>query len=240
MKYPWDQEPFEPENAFKAFRYFLRLGPERTVEEAYSRSVPKPPSEDTFHSVWPAMLRWRQKLVFEGLERSYLRHMENLDTHKDVRVWMKWKDDWRWETRSKAFDEWGHDATIATRLMKFWSIMPNLKLRDPVNPVVIEEFECEYRVILPTDMRQLYEHANGYDGFDDQFITFWRLEEVKPDSKHSSYFQFADYLIQSEVYGVRLSSSQADVHWVEEVCTKTPIADSFTAFAERCLIGSLP
>ena len=240
MKYPWDQESFEPENAFRAFRYFLRLGPKRTLEEVFSRSVPKPLCKNTFHSVWPAMLRWRQKLVFAGLETRYRRQMENLDTHKDFSVWMRWIKDWRWEIRSKAFDEWGRDATIATRLMEFWSTVPGLKLRDPVDSKVIGEFEREYGVVLPTDLRQMYEQANGYEGCDDQLITFWPLREVKPNLKYSSYFEFADYSISCAVFGIRLSSSPTDIHWIEETCTKAPIADSFSAFAERCLEGSLP
>jgi SMI1/KNR4 family protein SUKH-1 len=126
----------------------------------------------------------------------------------------------------------------------------------------IIEFERDYSVKLPPDLRDYFLHVNGMDPHwpnaqDQQGYTFWSLDRVKnvleEATNHSngqwwssfpgadSFFIFADYLDWSWVYTIRLShdpSRQSPVFLVAKEETPIKIAESFCEFIELYLIDS--
>jgi hypothetical protein len=77
----------------------------------------------------------------------------------------------------------------------------------------VEAIEARLSVRLPDHVVTLYLAANGMAAgdYDDRNIRFWQLEElaqhVSTDAAGVSYAGFADFLIMSHVYEVRLTGS---------------------------------
>jgi hypothetical protein len=97
-------------------------------------------------------------------------------------------------------------------------------------------------------MRTYFAAVDGMNGeMDDQrMITFWPLEQVKrvteelleEPPEHAPYFLFADFLIWSHGYAIRLSSDPWDANPVVLVPadgTVQPVATSFSDFIARYL-----
>ncbi len=94
------------------------------------------------------------------------------------------------------------------------------KLRPPASAVVIERIARELDLTLPTDVRTLYEHANGSDGeFGEWSWHFWPIDSeeltlgsylkrprnfvVSPDARKidpRKYVRFFDCLIDAPLY----------------------------------------
>jgi len=123
----------------------------------------------------------------------------------------------------------------------------------------LDAFEGQYGVTLPPMFRALYERVNGTHG-DENLVRFFPLDEIKPLPAEdtiarqtklpwreralpnpATYFVFADYMIFSHVYAVRLSEGgvQTDsVLWVLSPTQYEEIAPSFEAFLR--MYGSDP
>ena len=100
-------------------------------------------------------------------------------------------------------------------------------IRPGVSDAAILDFESRHGVHLPAEVRKFYTCIDGmeYGSTDEELISFWPLAEVGPASlklanfrgipdcgyiestlpEVHSYFVFADFLIWSHVYAVRLS-----------------------------------
>jgi hypothetical protein len=102
-----------------------------------------------------------------------------------------------------------------------------VKLRPPATEEEISRFEGKYGVILPRDMREYFAVVDGMerDSSEGEFLfSFWELGRVQPISEEfrytppratetdgrpprpESYFCFADYMIEAEVFAIRLSA----------------------------------
>ena len=141
----------------------------------------------------------------------------------------------------------GSDAKLADQIIRFWSSL-GLNIRPGVSETALAEFEAKYGVVLPADMRAYFTAVDGMSGeVDDQrMITFWPLEKVKPVTEelpgepheHASYFLFADFLIWSHGYAIRLSADPEAANRVVIVPadgTAHPVATSFSDFIIRYL-----
>ena len=137
---------------------------------------------------------------------------------------------------------------IGESLRKFW-LRQGVKLNVGASEDELASFEAKYRVRLPSDLRDYFAAANGFDGSetwmtDDEVITFLGLEEVKPMSEYwspdvadaDSYFVFADYSLAAHVYAISLNDL-GDRSAVVVVYDTKPIrvAGSFSEFVEGYL-----
>ena len=105
-------------------------------------------------------------------------------------------------------------SDLGEQLLRFWSSL-GLEIRPGVTEAALAQFEARYGVVLPPDMRTYFMAVDGMNGeVDDQrMITFWPLEQVKPVTEelpgeppeNACYFLFADFLIWSHGYAIRLS-----------------------------------
>ena len=143
-------------------------------------------------------------------------------------------------------------VSLAERIELYW-LKQNLRLRQGVLIEQIMDFEAKYGVRLPDDMREYFSVVNGMDQSehwmaDDNFISFWALDEVKPLAEEmpecvcesaDSYFVFADYSIFAYAYAIRLSAAGNESHPVIVTYDRpVVIANSFTDFMEQYLRGN--
>ena len=122
----------------------------------------------------------------------------------------------------------------------------------------ISSFEARYGVSLPEDFRDYFCTVDGMEEglSDNALISFWPLDEVEPVTRrvveHSgipdysgiakklkgadSYFAFADFLIWSHVYAIRIGAphEKNEIVWI---CGShhSVIADSFSDFIKAYL-----
>src|SRR6266576_249542 len=89
----------------------------------------------------------------------------------------------------------------------------------PATHEQIQSFESEHMVTLPPDLRAYFETLNGGDighegAMDDEAISFWRLDQLEAldEAKvgRSNMFAFGDFLIDSHLYAIQLSSNAPD------------------------------
>jgi len=117
---------------------------------------------------------------------------------------------------------------------------------DPgASETVLAAFEARHEVRLPAAFRALYRAMDGNMG-DENLTRFWPLAEIcrvsdvpevadapgESSAEASNYFVFADYMIFSHVYAVRLTTDGRDgpVWWVLGSRQQVEIAPSFEAF----------
>ncbi len=113
----------------------------------------------------------------------------------------------------------------------------------------LDAFEAEYGVALPSIVRDYFEASDGTTpGGDAECFDFWPLAEVEPIAAYhglgpgqvehlDGWFLFADYLIHSHCFVVRLTPGPGGVGPVAfaDGGPLVPLADSFEAFLIRYL-----
>ncbi len=111
----------------------------------------------------------------------------------------------------------------------------------PATREQIQSFEFKHNVKLPQDLRAYFETLNGGDighegSMDDEAISFWRLDQLEALDEmtvgRSNVFAFGDFLIDSHLYAIQLSSHAADptpvfIDWAGNV---EQVASSFAEF----------
>jgi len=138
---------------------------------------------------------------------------------------------------------------IGEKLKTFWR-RQSVKLAPGATEEQFCAFEAEYKVRLPEDLRKYLGTVNGFDGSehwmtDDQSITFFGLQEIKPLREYWSakvvdadgYFVFADYSLSAHVYAIRLGDGSVDPNCVVVVYDSklVEVASSFAGFVEDYL-----
>lgn len=142
---------------------------------------------------------------------------------------------------------------LAERLKNYWASI-GAAARSGVDLSTIESFESHYDVRIPDDFRDYVSTIDGFeDGdWDNEMISFWPLHCVKsvpealtpfagvPDYSRiasrlrdaSSYFVFADFLIWSHVYAIRLGKTGSDKSPILWICGSKyySAAESFSDF----------
>jgi hypothetical protein len=143
------------------------------------------------------------------------------------------------------------DTRLITDIVAYWYAIKAWP-EPGITPARLDAFEARFGVSLPQAFRVLYERVNGTQG-DENLLRFCPLEEIKPLPEEdaiarrtglvwrerilanaATYFVFADYMIFSHVYAIRLSPAGcADPHpvlWVLSPTQYEEIAPSFDAF----------
>jgi hypothetical protein len=146
-------------------------------------------------------------------------------------------------------------TSVGERLKHFW-LAQGMQARSGAAEPELQNFESRYGVQLPPDLREYFAVVDGGDGtfsFDDKFL-FWPLAEVERASDwyrdqflgdQSSYFVFADYLLQSRCYAIQLTPQGGQKSLVIGISSFDRnyevdiMADSFSEFAERYLADDM-
>jgi hypothetical protein len=138
-----------------------------------------------------------------------------------------------------------------SRVSKRWS--DSGISRSGVSDAEICAFEARYRIVIPADVRQYFARLNGTgDDMDGETYRFWPLAEVKPVHEelvgfrgiqypdryaYPDCFVFADYMISSWLYAVKLTRDATQPAPVYRVtASEVPgerMADSFCDFMSR-------
>jgi hypothetical protein len=139
---------------------------------------------------------------------------------------------------------------LGERLKAHW-LAQGLPVRPGVTHEAIASFEARHSVLLPGDLREYLEVANGtgrYTDMDDNLFCFWSIEEFTPLSEEypdatcfeepAAYFLFADHSINCPAYAIRLSKDRAAGTPIlatysdnrEYSCHR--VVDSFSVFVE--------
>ncbi|HEU4386565.1 MAG TPA: SMI1/KNR4 family protein [Blastocatellia bacterium] len=147
---------------------------------------------------------------------------------------------------------------LTENLKNYWSSI-GTTTRSGVDPTSIASFESRYNVRFPEDFRDYITTIDGIEdgNWDDEMISFWPLHCVKsvpealtpfagiPDYSRianrlrdaSSYFVFADFLIWSHVYAIRLGTRGSDKNNILWICGSKyySVAESFSDFLQMYL-----
>jgi hypothetical protein len=133
------------------------------------------------------------------------------------------------------------------RLKARW-VADGLTLRPGASSEALDAFEATYGVSLPSLLRDYFASVDGTgDDSDGVFMRFWTLAEFMPIEEYHScgpgeavgfenWFYFADFMISSHNFAVRLTSDPTDggpVMFADGGLY--PLAPSFSAFLERYL-----
>jgi len=141
-------------------------------------------------------------------------------------------------------------TTTGQKLRDAW-LRQGLPLRVGASHQLLASFEARHSILLPRDFREYLSIVDGQDEMDASNFRFWPLEEIKSVPEElfepayaearqfegsEAYFVFADFLIWSHAYGIRLSTewNTNPVVLIGDL-EPEPVAESFTAFAELYL-----
>jgi hypothetical protein len=150
--------------------------------------------------------------------------------------------------------------TIENRLVAFWRHR-GVRLRAGVPSADLAAFEARHQLSLPFAVASFYREANGTTEGDEELFEVWPLEDVGtvrqvvaphrgtpdygricdtlPDA--DSYFAFADCMIWSQVFAVRMrpKESTTQVVWISGAAWAV-VAPTFEAFWEQYLVDPAP
>jgi hypothetical protein len=133
------------------------------------------------------------------------------------------------------------DATLS-ELSQTWREQ-GITLGPPASESALREFEAESGVTLPKDFAKYLSTVGGMPDqgdWDTESIRFWPLTEIAPvraisDSSLVGVFVFADYLISSHTYGIRLSPPRVGEVLIIFYPGSFTLASSFTEFLQMYL-----
>jgi len=123
-------------------------------------------------------------------------------------------------------------ATLRDR----WKIHPSE--RAAVSGSTLAAFEAKHGIVLPRDLRTYFLELGGTEHcvVDDEASSFWPLEKVDQAAADGppDYFAFADWMIESGRWAIRLSANPTDENTVlfDEGFV---VAKSFTEFMGKYL-----
>ncbi|MEO6908000.1 MAG: SMI1/KNR4 family protein [Abditibacteriaceae bacterium] len=112
----------------------------------------------------------------------------------------------------------------------------------------LKELESKYQIILPDDFKEYLLSINwsrDYD-WDGETISFWTINRINEEalnyrrSEKEHYLVFADYLISSHEYAIKLESqatATSPVFFVYYDCVQA--APSFTEFLEGYMANDM-
>ena len=144
-------------------------------------------------------------------------------------------------------------SPLLEQLKLYWE-STGVKLGSGVTEQAIKAFETGYGVYLPADFHDYFRFIGGMEkegDADDSMMSFWPLESVKsvpeklvqfagiPDYSRVTanlrdpqyYFVFADWMIWSQVYAIRLTPNRNDENHIMWICGSEHcyiIANSFS------------
>lgn len=132
--------------------------------------------------------------------------------------------------------------SLVQEMISRWTVQGVLA-RPGASENEIVAFEARYSVTLPADFREYLRLANGTERFDDEFLSFAPIQDIKPVAEtwgdagagqdhYSGCFAFADWAIHCWDYAIQLDGSLPHlgaVFRVEDSRHRSdPIASSFS------------
>ena len=148
--------------------------------------------------------------------------------------------------------------SLTEKLREYWE-SNHFHIRSGLPPEAIQRFEAKYNVVLPADLHEYFRAIDGMeDGdSDNELVAFLPLADIKPVPEElrtfagtpdytsicdglpaaPKFFVFADYMITSHVYAIRLSQDPEAPTPVIWICGPywSDIAPSFSVFIEDYL-----
>jgi hypothetical protein len=139
------------------------------------------------------------------------------------------------------------ELNAGRRLLDYWMNAGDISLRPGATRSSIGSFERSNHVLLPRDLREYFECADGFDQetnyHDERGFNFWPLNKLTPVSRFerghfhfegdSGYFLFCDYLDFSWGYAISLNGGRNEVVLVGTNDGKPRhVADSFSEFVD--------
>jgi hypothetical protein len=139
---------------------------------------------------------------------------------------------------------------VGRRLRAHWRSAGDVALRPGATSSSIASFENSNRVILPPDLRDYFEHVDGFDqetnSQDARGFNFWPLKKLARvstfDEGHfhfgddAGYFLFCDYMDFSWGYAISLKRGRCDIVLVGTASRQPKrVAKSFSEFAAAYL-----
>jgi len=134
-------------------------------------------------------------------------------------------------------------ARFATALARH-----GLALRAGVPDVEIRRFEESFGVLVPQDMRHFYRTIDGMEDESTEvfFIHLWPLAAIRPvgitefdhspsGSRVDGWYVFADALVSSWEYAIRLDREVALAGEVVRLGAGVSVAESFSGFLRKYL-----
>jgi hypothetical protein len=142
--------------------------------------------------------------------------------------------------------------SVGARLLSYWKEQA-IRVRPPAAASTIKNFEEQYGVTLPEDVRNFYEHADGFDQIfdpeknrryqDKNGFNFYPLSKVVPVDSidegrfsfpgSNDYYIFADYLDWCWGYAFRLlSSAGSRVVMIGKAETSVSVSETFADFVD--------
>jgi len=148
-------------------------------------------------------------------------------------------------------------AALIRRLKNHWSD-GRVKIRPGVSRQQIEEFESQYNVRMPLDLREYFASVDGTekDTCDSKIFSFLRLEAVRSLTEvlgeyvhhHENrrmlpepdrWFVIVDYCISAEIFAIRLSAVAEGNPFLRFCDGYEIVAPSFSGFLETYLSNPL-
>jgi cell wall assembly regulator SMI1 len=147
---------------------------------------------------------------------------------------------------------------LGEALKVYWSAH-GLRFGPPAQEETIAAFECRHSVRLPPDIREYFSTVDGMDsvheenrfGLDKDHFRFWPLREVERVTEYysrtrslkdaSSFFVFADHLIDAPSFAIRLTPEPSGGNPVIMILSDRgrpkamKVADSFSEFVGKYL-----
>ena len=136
--------------------------------------------------------------------------------------------------------------SIVEDVARYWA-EAGFEPRPGISAAALREFERRHGVVLPSDFVALYRATDGIVG-DANLFALWPLAEVRPIPHEcpslagtvpsaAEFFVFADSMIHSHVFAVRLTPGAPEAGPVLWLCDPHvgEAAETFTAFWERYL-----
>lgn len=151
-------------------------------------------------------------------------------------------------------------SILIEQLKGYWA-STGVKLGSGVAEKEIEAFEAKYGIYMPEDFRNYFRLIGGMEKegeSDDSATSFWPSESIKsvperlvqfagiPDYSRVTenlkepqfYFVFADWMMWSQVYAIRLTAKRDDENHMMWICGSEHcyiIAKSFSEFINNYL-----
>ena len=152
---------------------------------------------------------------------------------------------------ARAWRAWSMAGANTERLVETWLSRAH-KPRPGASQETIRTIQAEKGVTFPDDLIAFYCAADGTDEMDpEDYVRFWQLGEVQaaldmlpaewldsqPERResHDGVFVFADVLISSHEFGIRLGGERTGEVVLLALETPIVVARSFTEFLRRYL-----
>jgi SMI1 / KNR4 family (SUKH-1) len=109
----------------------------------------------------------------------------------------------------------------------------------PATRSQIRDFEAILKAPLPDDLQEFYLSCNGFDTRDFLFRVLPLEDIVRDGIRGRDCFAFAEYMIYSETWLIRLDPADTNFYWISNEYFANPLTRSLAVFLDRYRAGGL-